>query len=591
MLGALVALAAVLGVLQYGWIGEVSVAERERIKAGLETSLHRLSQDFNAEITSACIELMPVASEVAQGKVEEAYAARYARWRHSSDQTRLFRRIALAVPVEGSVALRNLDLDKGIFEPAEWPTSWTGLRDRLTSMLPGEGPRPRRRPEPRFATEPALLELPRFPRFEADGPPPMPPSPERRERMEMDWLILELDLDYVRSTVIPEFLQRHLAVGGRLDYQAEIIARDEAATLIYRSSDVAPSGIGSQADASVHLFTLQYDQLFGRVRPFGPRGARGPDVRGQGDAPPMGFPDRGRWQLSVRHRAGSLAVVVARARRLNLLVASAILILMLATVVMLVRFTRRAQHLARLQMEFVAGVSHELRTPLSVIRTAAHNLGGGVVKDQKQMQRYGSLIREEAERLTGIVEQVLRFANAQAGRAIGAREPVFVPSLVAEAVGATSAALDESGCELEQHVDPNLPPVLADSTALRHAIQNLLSNAAKYGADGKWIGISASLPSDGTAKLVEIRVADHGMGIPDGDLEQVFDPFYRGKRAIEDQIHGTGLGLSLVRRIVEAHGGTVTVHSEPGKGTEFVLRIPAAPEELWNEFTDPASRG
>lgn len=126
----------------------------------------------------------------------------------------------------------------------------------------------------------------------------------------------------------------------------------------------------------------------------------------------------------MRHRAGSLDVLVERARRRNLAVTAAILLLMLAAIAALVQFTRRAQKLAELQMEFVAGASHELRTPLSVIRTAAHNLGGRVISNVNQVQRYGHLIKHEAEKLTGIVEQVLLFSNAKAGRVIGAREIV-----------------------------------------------------------------------------------------------------------------------------------------------------------------------
>ena len=90
--------------------------------------------------------------------------------------------------------------------------------------------------------------------------------------------------------------------------------------------------------------------------------------------------------------------------------------------------------------------------------------------------------------------------------------------------------------------------------------------------------------------MVEIRVADHGPGIPQDELGHIFDTFYRGKRAVEDQIHGTGLGLSLVKRIIEAHAGTVTAQSEPGKGTEFVVRIPAAPADQIDEFADTVNR-
>jgi signal transduction histidine kinase len=195
------------------------------------------------------------------------------------------------------------------------------------------------------------------------------------------------------------------------------------------------------------------------------------------------------------------------------------------------------------------------------------------------------LIADEAERLTNIVEQVLRFANAKAGRPIGGREAVKVDSLVDGALSATSRELDRSRCVAEKQIDPDLPPVFADAVSVKHALQNVLSNAAKYGGEGGWVGVHASKAEDDD-QIVEIRVADRGPGIPADELGQIFDPFYRGRRALEDQVHGTGLGLSLVKRIVEAHGGTVSVKSEPGKGTEFVLRIPAAQAELVDEFAD-----
>jgi hypothetical protein len=131
---------------------------------------------------------------------------------------------------------------------------------------------------------------------------------------------------------------------------------------------------------------------------------------------------------------------------------------------------------------------------------------------------------------------------------------------------------------IEKRVDPGLPPILGDAVALRQALENLIGNAAKYGSDGaNWIGISASKAGGKEPAAIEIRVADHGPGIPPDEQSQIFDPFFRGSRAMQDQVHGTGLGLSLAKKIVEAHGGSIRVRSAPMKGAEFILRIPAAP--------------
>src|SRR5262249_46355631 len=146
--------------------------------------------------------------------------------------------------------------------------------------------------------------------------------------------------------------------------------------------------------------------------------------------------------------------------------------------------------------------------------------------------------------------------------------------------------MDGAPLAVEKHIEPNLPLVLADSLAMRHAIQNLVENALKYGTEGSnWIGLFATSVDGPDGRVVEIRVADHGPGIPYDEQKQIFDPFFRGRRAVRDQVHGTGLGLNLVKRIVEAHGGTIRVQSEPMQGTEFVVRIPAAPPEVQNELT------
>jgi signal transduction histidine kinase len=144
-------------------------------------------------------------------------------------------------------------------------------------------------------------------------------------------------------------------------------------------------------------------------------------------------------------------------------------------------------------------------------------------------------------------------------------------------VEASRGAIEASGCVFEQEIESGLPAVLGDPAALARALHNLLANAAKYGAEGKWIGLFASRVGEGRETMVEIRVADRGPGIPKEEQKHVFDPFFRGRRALRDQVHGTGLGLNLTRRIVEAHGGEITVKSQPGKGAEFTIRLPAAP--------------
>ncbi len=572
--------AASLAVLQYRWIGEVSVAERERLHSSLQVSLNRLSLDFNQELTSACLALLPERAIDDPAERREEYAARFAAWHESSRRSALIRNVYVVAPEDGTVKLYRLDSETGEASVASWPPNWGGMRDALQARL-APSDFDHRGPGPVIDETTNVLVVPYFGRTRRDSRP--------AAWNELESLLVEVNLDYVGQTVIPELLQRDL--GGTNDYQAEVVARDNPQSVIFTSSPGLH--IGRSADASVHLFDVRMETIFRRLNALGmgfvPRGGRmGPGGPGAPGGPPPRegfrgmrrrepeFPgyDRGRWVLAVRHRFGSLEGAVSRARIRNLGVTSGLLLLMVAAVVALVQFTRRSEKLAHLQMEFVAGVSHELRTPLSVMRTAGHNLQGRVSSDPARVQRYGSLIEQESEKLTAMVEQVLRFANADAGRLIGAQEPVPVAGLIEDAMNADRRLIDESQCAVEKTIQPGLPPVFADANSLKHALQNLISNAAKYGKCGGWIGITAVAVN----AAIEIRIADRGPGIPAGELNQIFDPFYRGKKAVQDQVHGTGLGLSLAKRIVEAHGGTLSVNSEPGAGTEFVMRIPAAAE-------------
>ncbi len=548
--GLLAVLCAVLAVLQSRWIGEISMAERDRLREQLQAGLTQLSVDLNTRVANTCAGLVPDATQFEQTSREAAYAGYYRRWKESHEP--LFRRIALVVPESGNLNLSLLDLDSAQFAAAPWPPEWAALRDRLNGHLLGEtmGPAPPR--------DSAIIELPRFGPAVGDfGGPGF---------QEQDWLIVELNLDYIRGSVIPELLYRYL---GK-DYDAEVVAGNDPSVVIYHSMPENVHLAERSADASVGLLESNYAGI--SHRPPRPAGARPVPVQ-------AGTP---RWKLLVRHQTGSVEQIVARLRLRNIALSGGILLLILATVIWLFRISRQAQRLAELQMNFVAGVSHELRTPLTVIRTAAFNLRGKIATRPDQVERYGKLIQDESEKLAVLVEQILRYGSSRSGRVIREREPVAVETLIEEGLSSSRV-----GAELviEKQLAPGLPLVLADEQALKHALRNLIDNAVKYGTEGNnWIGVFACTVEDEHGLAVEFRVADRGPGIPLDEQPHIFDPFFRGRRAVHDQIHGTGLGLNLVKKIVEAHGGTICVKSEPMKGTEFIVRIPAAPPELQDEF-------
>jgi signal transduction histidine kinase len=162
-----------------------------------------------------------------------------------------------------------------------------------------------------------------------------------------------------------------------------------------------------------------------------------------------------------------------------------------------------------------------------------------------------------------------------------------VSTLIDDAVRASRHEIEQAGATLEVVVAPellNLPTdpmgvqrVVGDAAALRSAIQNLISNAIKYGGEAPWVRVTATALKH---QATRITVEDRGLGISAEDRKHIFEPFYRGREAVARQIHGSGLGLHLVRRIIEAHGGTVSVHSEPGRGSTFTIDLPGVHEVI-----------
>jgi signal transduction histidine kinase len=651
VVSALFLLCGLLGLLQYRWIGEVSVAEREHLGQTLERSLNQLSQDLATEIAASCQAVLPASPSPDAVALQADMVTRFQQWKKTSRHSGLFRRIAVAVSEDDDLVLHGLDLDRGSFARLAWPADWSGLNQRLHFRLsaesrPGQTP-PGPPPDPSvFRADLGLLfEVPVIPGAfifggAALGGVTLGGLPGVRQtpfvRREAGWVIFELNPDYIRDGVLPELVQNHLGSGGSLDYQVEVVTRTTPPATIWRSDPQQKNSIVSTADASIGLLESRNEGFRvlsqgGRRRgpgpqegfvvrgdgPFlgpgsGPGTAEGFVVRGDGPFPGPGSgpgtaegfvvqargpgmgpgPGFSRWQMFVRHRSGSLEALVAQARLRNLAVTAGVLLLILASVAALIRFTRRAQKLAALQMDFVAGVSHELRTPLAVINTAGYNLRGKIAYNPAQVERYGELIQQESGRLKQLVEQVLGFASANAGRVIHEREPVSVETLIEQTLESSRAAVQQAKALIEMTIGPSLPPLLADPLALQRAIGNLVSNAAKYGTEGSnWIGISARRIEVRNQVMVEIKVSDRGPGIPEDEQEHVFDPFFRGRRAMQDQVHGTGLGLNLVRRIVEAHGGSIEMKSAAMNGTEFTIRIPAMPPEHEDEFAHTFDRG
>jgi signal transduction histidine kinase len=603
----LLGLIAVLATLQYQWVGRISEAERDRVRATLTSGASQFAQDFDRELTRAYLLFQADPVSVAEGKRDAAFALRYDRWQATSQFPRLVKDYYVFTDEERATPrLERFDPSSRQLVSSEWPAAMADwrqhLRDESTEGAASSGTLfIRRVASPIWREVPAVVvPQPALMLSGLTGTRPGPPT--------LAYTVLALDMDYIRRELLPSLAERHFAgtiVGT--SFQVAVVGREGDGDVVYRSTPGFTPRKEETGDASADLFqvrTADFTTLAAEVKRFttftATINAAAPAVEGSHIALHDGRPlsilvQSGRapnggvrrstqtsarftsaiepvWRVILRHPAGSLETAVNAARRRNLVLSSGILAVLGASMGLLVLSTQRAQRLARQQMEFVAAVSHELRTPLAVIRSAAENLADGVVHDEAQIRKYGDLMRSEGRRLSEMVEQILELAGIGSGQRGFALRPVELDGLLRDIVASSSALLEQAGMAVEFDIAPDLPAVLGDEPALRRVFQNILDNAIKYGAAGRWIGVRGRC----SGADVTIAIADRGIGIPSAEQPRIFEPFYRASEVVAAQIQGAGLGLSLVRRIVEAHGGRVTVTSTPGNGSEFSVHFRAA---------------
>ena len=644
-----------LAWMQYQWLGQLSDAERERMHRTLRTAAAQFANEFDTELSRTLISLQ-VDGAALRDQNWTAYAQRYSQWAASVSDPRLVREVWLVdlqpntvLPILGGderipaerLRIRRWNTQALTFEDAMWPEDVARLRDSLATRFIGvQSSRGREMAARHDVTmsftlgdDTTMISPVTHIEFEDNrlGPPKI---------SILGFTIVRLDPTVIRDTMLTTLAARHFnSTDGELNYRVAVTQREDEKKVVWESEPGGANLVAARPDVTQAFMGPRPDQMFvftrgirGAIPPPPPPPAFAEATAGKPPATPTehtenkvviqveredrmnggriitrsgGLSLEGRWLLLAQHRAGSLEAAVAAVRKRNLWISSGVLMLLTLAVGLIAVSAKRAQRLALQQMEFVAAVSHELRTPVSVIGAAAGNLADGVVGDPQRVRKYGETIQGEARRLAETVERVLQLAGIAAGRAAAARTPIAPADLVHESINACRAEIDAAGVNVEVAIADSLPNIVGDVAALKSALQNVISNAVKYGGAARWIRVSASLepPRSGLVQTVDMvrtrhrgravyfAVEDHGSGINADERKHIFKPFYRGREAVAQQIHGSGLGLNLVMRIVAAHSGHVVVQSEPGKGSTFILALPAASEteslSLAREATSP----
>jgi signal transduction histidine kinase len=274
--------------------------------------------------------------------------------------------------------------------------------------------------------------------------------------------------------------------------------------------------------------------------------------------------------LAIKYQGMTVADIGTRFLRYNYIVLAALSLLMVAGIFLTYRNVSREMNLARQKSDFVANVSHELRTPLALIRLYAETLELGRLTAKEKYQEYFRIIREESERLTALINNILDFSRIDAGRKEYEFQETNLGELVHSTLDSYRFQIQQNGFGFEEHISPDIPSVKVDREAIARSLLNLINNALKYSKDDKYIAVKL-YRTNGSVKL---EVQDRGIGIPANEQEKIFEKFYRCGDPLVHNVKGSGLGLSLVRHIVRAHGGDVLVESAPDKGSKFTIALP-----------------
>lgn len=595
---ALLALVPVLAWMQYRWLDRLMRREAEHRRTHLTTSALQFAWAFNERliIVQSHFAVQPTDDLLA---LQDSLKDRIQSWRSSRDAP-LVKDVILvssADDFDSAPTLLHFDVTTNTFYDATLPsTNSTRIRSDIRTSLRDSIELLATTPPPTthifsgmvgmmIPVIPAQAPQRRF--LIGRAPSSRPQNAQPQFRRMPDRVVVLFDKQFLREHLLTGLVQEYCLSEDReylyscsvLEYgaktalfQTHTTTRDTTGSDIVfpigsiparpprlQSGVLPPSVVTRLAGMSLNVDSLQH-LLRGNRR---------------GNSPLQASPQ---FELHLRYANGSLENDIRRTQWGNITVSTSLILLFGAGLGLIVVVSLRAGRLARQQMQFVAGVSHEFRTPLAALRSASENLADGIVKTPEQAQRYGTVMRQEINRLWEMVEQTLMFAGVQARTESSEMQMVVVPNLIEQAIKVSRMFVNSDGFILHLDIEPNLPRIEGNHSALVSAIANLLSNAVKYGSDEllrRKIDIRVRKLETKKGCEIAIAVQDYGIGIGEKERAHVFEPFYRAKDVRESDIRGNGLGLALVKGIVELHKGRITLTSTLGEGSIFTLHLPA----------------
>ncbi len=610
VLSGMLILLAVVAVLQYRWTNQASNADEMRMGAELDSLMMKWHSDLFSEFSAICTAIQ-VGPDSGARDTWNDYLERYVQWNFALPHESLpyiYRNPDLVANIyiwettgRPKPRLFLLNLESRKVDPFAVPAGLSPLLARLQSnsaSLSMALEAWKLSPQSAGSGTGADIPAAAIPsgsnsttgwQFDEKLPAIVHPILHHRagdslnSSSPVDWIVITLDTNVLQKRLLPELSTRYFAGLDGLEYKVAVVRTGSNPGTIYRSDPGFGLEQVATSDATMQIFG------FSPVRPSNSnanparnkpllRSTEWRQITGPIWFPVMQYgPASDSWLLELQHRAGPLQSAIDKVRRNNLAISFLVLLLLAVSVGVLTVAGYRFHNFAKLQMDFVASVSHELRTPLTAIFSAGENIKDGVIRNHADLAKYGSIVTAQSRQLMNHVDRILLFASMRSGKDRYTLRPLCIAEILATLRRNLSAWIAEEECILEETIDPDLPPVMGDLFAVCGCLENLITNAIKYGGADRRVRVSARLRTlaEGDQE-VAISVEDHGMGIAPSELKRIFEPFYRAREATAAQIHGTGLGLSLAKHLAEAMGGKLTVVSQVGSGSIFTLHLQLA---------------
>ena len=597
----MVALLAILAALQYRWTAEVTGVNEFRVGRELESEMIKWHLDFYREFSAVCVALQVGPDSGAHDSWND-YLARYIKW-SSAEKSKdspinvysnpdLIESIYIWETSRKSPRLLLFNPQAGTIDVSSVRPDLTPLLERLRARsanlsvaLDAWQSRDSVSDQGIDAFDPsgaASVRTSATTGWQFDETMPLIVHPIVRvdDRTPVDWILIVLNRETIRTRILPELVRRHFGGPNGLDFKVAVLATGKSPRVIYSSEPGFGTQDAESYDSVMNLFGPPPESVEGQVW----QTVKDIDwlrtEQWHSFSSPVWFPTieygpiPNTWMLVVQSRHGPLQAIVKTAQRRNLAISALVLLLLAINMGVAAVAGLRAQRFADLQMNFVASISHELRTPLSVLYSAAENIKDGVLLRRASSVDYGSLMMSQSRKLMYHVDRILLFASIRAGKARYNMRPVQISEIIRRVLVATEELAMDAECSLVYNAEPDLPYVCGDSYALGSCLENLVVNAIKYSDKHRNICLSAiHHQTENSPGEVWVSVEDGGIGISRSELSKIFEPFYRSPIATAAQIHGTGLGLFVAKHIAEAMGGRLSVTSEVGVGSVFTLQL------------------